>query len=216
LQDRIAWGANLVLVLLGYIGILVALSTLRKIERQTKFGEAAATAAAESAQAALIYAQAILHAERPWILITVQPSQSIENGFTVTATNRGRSPARIVATADETRIAKDETYLPGRPEYRHAEPSAPAVPIILLPGESTGIKSFCRDDVKGLSESAEGLKRLESWEEKIYIYGKVTYRDLDAPAGQQAHESNWCCWYIHGWQKSGLAMAGPPEYNLYT
>ena len=39
--------------------------------------ETAATAAAESAQAALLHAQAILHAERPWMLVTVAPSPSI-------------------------------------------------------------------------------------------------------------------------------------------
>ncbi len=50
LQERIAWGANVLLALLGYAGIMMALSTLKKIERQTKYGETAATAAAESAR----------------------------------------------------------------------------------------------------------------------------------------------------------------------
>jgi len=216
LQERIAWGANVLLALLGYAGIMLALSTLRKIERQTKYGEAAATAAGEAAQAALLHAQAILHAERPWILITVAPSPSIENGFNVIATNRGRSPARIVATADETRIAIDEEHLPGIPEYRTADPDIPPVSHILLPGEFTGIKSFSRDDVKGLCTSEEGLRRIENWEERIFLYGKVHYEDLTAPAGQQTHETAWCCRYIHGRQKSGLVIAGTEEYNLHT
>ncbi len=216
LQNRIAWGANLVLVILGYAGILLAVSLLRKIERQTKYGEAAATAAAESAQAALLHAQAILNAERPWILVTVEPSKSVDSGFTISATNRGRSPARIIAILDETRIAEDEAHLPEIPEYKDAEPNPSAAPMILLPGESAGIKLFCRQDVSGICESTERIQRVKTWEEKIYLYGKVLYRDLAAPSNQQPHETDWCCWYIHGRQNSGMVMAGPPEYNLHT
>jgi len=216
LHDRIAWAANLVLVILGYAGILLAISTLKKIERQTKVGEAAAEAAAESAQAALLHAQAMIHAERPWLLVTVEPSRSIENGFTVMATNRGRSPARIIAMAEQVRIAIDEAHLPDTPEYKSGEPGAPRVPVILLPGESTGIKSFCRDDLKGLCNSEETFKRIKDWEEKVYLYGKLVYRDLIAPPDEQIHETAWCCWYIHGLQKSGLVIAGPPSYNLHT
>jgi len=46
---------------------------------------------ARGCEAALLQAKAIVQAERPWILIHVAPSPTIENGFTVIATNRGRS-----------------------------------------------------------------------------------------------------------------------------
>ena len=92
-QDRIAWGANVLLALLGYAGIMLGIQTLKKIERQSKYSESAAEiaaksaeAAAKSAEAALLHAQAIINAERPWVLITLVPSRSIENGFTVIAT----------------------------------------------------------------------------------------------------------------------------------
>jgi len=216
LHEQIAWAANLVLVLLGYVGIMMAVSLLKKIARQTAYTEAAADAAATSAHAALLSAQAVLHSERPWILITVEPSRSIENSFTVMATNRGRTPARIIETTDRNKIVIDEKRLPATPEYRHMERSAPFTPIILLPGEFTAIKPFSRDDVKGLCDSEERFKRIETWEEKAFLYGKVLYRDLISPADSPAHETNWCCWYIHGRQNSGLVIAGPPEYNSHT
>jgi hypothetical protein len=216
LQDRILWAANILLALLAYAGIMMAVSTLKKIERQTKYGEIAATAAADSAQAALLHAQAIPHAERPWVLVTVTPSPSIENGFNIVATNRGRSPARVVAMADETKITVNEAHLPGIPEFRPEDPEMPSVSLILLPGESNTIKSFCRDDVKGLCESGEKLQRIENWEERIFLYGKVVYKDLMAPPDDQSHQTGWCCRYIHGRQKSGLVMAGTQEYNLHT
>jgi hypothetical protein len=216
LQDRILWGAYVLLALLGYAGIMLALSTLRKIERQTRTGEATAAAAAESAQAALLHAQFILHSERPWVLISVVPSPTIENGFNVTATNRGRGPARIVKTADETRIAMDEAHLPGIPEFGPEDRDVPPFSVILLSGEQTVIKSFCRDNVKGFCESEERLRRIENWEERIFIYGKIVYRDLMEPIDQPAHETIWCFRYIHGRQKSGLVMAGTQEYNMHT
>lgn len=215
-QERVAWGANILLAFVGYAGVMLVYILLKKIERQTAFGEVAAEAAAKSAHAALLNAQAVINCERPWILITVEPSRSTENSFTVMATNRGRTPAIITATADRTRIAVDERHLPGTPEYRREEAKAPQVPIILVPGESTAIKSFCRDEVKALCDSEERFKRIETWEEKVYLYGRVVYSDLISTPEDQVHETNWCCWYIHGRQNSGLVIAGLPEYNSHT
>ena len=215
-REQITWVANLVLVILGYVGILMALSLLKKIDRQTGYAEIAAEAAAASSQAALLNAQAILNAERSWILISVEPSPSAENKFTVMATNRGRTPAKIIDTAERIRLAIGEEHLPSAPEYTDEKRVGPYTPIILLPGESTAIKLFCRNDAKGLCDSEERFRRIETWEEKIYLYGKVIYRDLTAPTDSLAHETNWCCWYIHGRQNSGLVISGPPEYNTHT
>jgi len=216
LRDRIAWGANLMLAIVGYAGIMMALSLLKKIERQTRSAEAAAASAVKSAEAALLNAQAMVDSGRPWVLVTVNPSPDAENSFTVMATNRGRSPARIVGTAEQIMFAIDETHLPKTPEFENDVASFPLVPIILLPGESAEIKPFCRDDLNGICDSEERLRRVENWEEKVYIYGKIVYRDLNAPTDKQIHETAWCCWYIHGRQKSGLVFAGPPEYNSHT
>jgi hypothetical protein len=216
LHDKIAWAATVVLAVLGWGGILLALSLLKKIDRQTGYAETAAEAAAASAQAALLNAQALIHSERPWVLMTVEPSRTAENSFTVMATNRGRTPARIVATTNGNKIVIDEKRLPKIPEYKEQKTDTPVTPIILLPGESTAIEPFSRADVRGLCDSEERFRRIETWEERVFLYGKVTYRDLIAPADSQMHETNWCCWYIHGRQNSGLVIAGPPEYNSHT
>jgi hypothetical protein len=216
LHDRIAWAAYLALAIVGYIGIMLAVSTLKKIERQTAAAEIVAAAAQETAQAALLNAQAIVNSERPWILVAVEPSLGIENSFRLTATNRGRSPGTIVANLDQIKIAVDEASLPATPEYKIGEPSAPFVPIILIPGEFTVIKTFSRDGVRGLCASEESFQRIENWEEKVFIYGKITYKDLIAPPGKELHETSWCFWYIHGSKKSGLVIAGPPDYNAHT
>ena len=186
------------------------------LSRQPKLPQRVLKQHVKSAEAALLHAQAIINAERPWVLITIVPSRSIENGFTVIATNRGRGPAQVVAASEETRIAIDETHLPSLPEFKSEDAETPFVSIILLPGEFMNLKSFCRDDVKALCGSDEAFRRIENWEERIFLYGKVTYRDLAAPTDRPPHETGWCCRYIHGRQKSGLVMAGSHEYNVHT
>ncbi|MGA9063621.1 MAG: hypothetical protein WB341_18405, partial [Terracidiphilus sp.] len=215
LQERISWAANLVLVLIAYVGIMLALSLLRKIERQTRYGETAAQAAADSAKAALMFAEAQAQAQRPWIVVSVETEPGPDNTFTVVATNRGRSPTRIITLVDDIVIVPDETDLPPVPAFK-SEPHPPRVPVILLPGEATGLKLFLRDDVKAVCPTAVDLRRLEAWEQKIFLYGNVTYVDIRAPEGKQPFETAWCCWYIHGHQKSGMIVAGPLEYNRHT
>ncbi len=219
LQERIAWTASLLLTIVAYVGIILALSALRKIERQTRYGETAAQAAADSANAVLLLAQTQAETqkrvERPWILVAAEPAPGVPNSFTIVATNRGRGPARIVALNEEVTTAADESQLPAAPTYT-SEPRTPVVPMILLPGESTAVKSFRRDDVRLICDTEEHLRRVEEWEEKIYFYGVVAYRDLRSPDEKQVYETSWCCWYIHGRQKSGMVMAGPPEYNRHS
>jgi hypothetical protein len=215
-QDRIAWGANIVLVILGYVGVFLGLNLLKKIDRQTQYAETAAQSAALSAQAAVLHAQAIVRSERPWILITVEPSGRSENRFVVMATNRGRGPARILSSIEKITTEIDQTSLPDEPVLEDAEPNPSLASVILLPGESTGIKSFGRDDVAEFCETEEKLKRIEKWEEVILLYGKIVYEDLVDLGNEETCETLWCCWYIHGRQNSGMVMAGPPAYNRHT
>ncbi len=213
-HDRVLWGANIILVVLGYTGVMLALRTLKNIQRQTEFGVAAAQAALQCANAALESSQAIVDSGRPWIVISVEPFLTVENGFKVMATNRGRTPAKIVAKEDCAKIASDETQLPQRPDYSAGKSSTPFEPIILLPGESAGIRPFRRADVRLLCASDEEFKRIEKWEQKLFIYGRVTYRDLISPLDQPDHETAWCCWYAYS-EKDALIIAGPPEYNKH-
>jgi hypothetical protein len=214
-QDRITWVANLVLVLYAIAGVTLALSLLHKIERQGRYAEAAAQAAADSAKAVLVYAQSQAEADRPWVVVSTEAVPGAPDKFNIVATNRGRSPARIVSLVDEIASAGDDSKLPPTPVYIN-EPQPPSGSSILLPGESMGIKSFSREEVNSVCETPEHLQLVESWVEKIYLYGNLAYLDLRSPDGTKSHETSWCCWYIHGRQKSGMVMAGPPAYNRHT
>ena len=215
-QDRIGWAANVLLALMAYVAIVMALSLLRKIERQSRYAEAAAEAAAQSAKTVLQYAEAHARAERPWILVTAEPAPGTPDAFNVVATNRGRGPAKIVSLDEGITTAKDDGDLPADPIYKAAESRAPLSSMILLPGESTVIRSFRRDDVQSVCTTQEQLHRVETWEDKIYLYGKVTYIDLQSPDEKLTYDSAWCCWYIHGRQKSGLVPTGLAPYNRHS
>jgi hypothetical protein len=215
-QDRIRWAAEIVLAILAYVGIMLAVAALRKIERQTRYTEAAAEAAAESAKAALEYAQSHARSERPWVLVSAEPAPGAQDAFTVVASNRGRGPAKILTLMEGVAIAKDEMSLPSDPTYKEPESNPQLASMILLPGESIGIKSFRRDEVVNVCKTPDQLQRVENWDEKIYLYGKVAYIDLQAPDEKQTFETAWCCWYIHGRQRSGLVMAGKPPINQHS
>ena len=214
-HDKILWGAELVLVVLGYTGVVLALRTLKNIQRQTEFGVQAAQAALQCANASLESSQAIVDSGRPWIVVTVEPFLTVEHGFKVMATNRGRTPARIMAKNDCVKVVQDETKLPQAPDYESGKSATPFEPIILLPGESAGIRPFRRSDVRSHCASEDQFRRLERWEEKLFVYGRVVYRDLISPMDQPNHETDWCCWYVYG-DKDALVIAGPPEYNKHN
>lgn len=214
-HDRVLWGALIVLVILGYIAVLLSLRILKNIQRQTEFGVSAAQAALQCANAALESSQAIVDSGRPWIVVTIEPFLTVEHGFKVMATNRGRTPARIMAKADCVKIAQDETKLPATPDYESGKTATPFEPIILLPGESAGIRPFRRSDVRSHCASEEQFRKIEKWEEKLFLYGRVVYRDLISPLDQPNHETDWCCWYVYS-DKDALVIAGPPEYNKHN
>jgi hypothetical protein len=201
---------------MAYVGVMLALSTLRKIERQTRYAEAAAQAAADSAKSALTFVEAHARAERPWVLVTAEPAPGQPDVFTVVVTNRGHGPARVIGLAESVTTAKDEEQLPAQPDYKESDAQAPPANMILLPGESLAIRTFRREDVSAVCETPEQLRRVENWEERIYIFGKVTYVDLQAVDEKTRFETAWCCWYIHGRQKSGMVIAGKAPYNQHT
>ncbi|HEU5350748.1 MAG TPA: hypothetical protein VFU55_04070 [Terracidiphilus sp.] len=214
-HDRVLWGAYLVLAVVGYVGILLALRALKRIERHVEVGAATAQAALDASDAVLAQSQAIQQAERPWILVTIEPFLTMENSFKVMATNKGKTPARIVGTVDLVGVAPDETHLPETPVFENEEPGTLLEPVILLPGESLGIRRFSRSEVKQVCKTREELERIELWEDKIFIFGRVSYRDMLEVPDKKLYQTDWCCRYIHGEKDSALVVSGPPKYNKH-
>jgi hypothetical protein len=215
-RQQVTWGATIVLAVLGYVGIMLALRTLKSIDQHLQAGTSTTQAAMDSANAALALAQAIASSERPWIVVTVEPFLTMENSFKVMASNRGRSPARIVSSLDQVRITVDEKNLPAEPEFEKVEAGDEPEPIVLLPGEATGIWALNRTDLGTICKTPETLKRVERWQDTLFLYGRIQYMELTAIGDKAMHETFWCCRYIHGEKNSALVMAGSPSYNKHT
>ncbi|HUB30981.1 MAG TPA: hypothetical protein VL967_14835 [Terracidiphilus sp.] len=215
-HDRVAWGAGVVLAVLAYVGILLALRTLKNIDSHLVAVNSTSQAAMDSANAALALAQAIANSERPWIVVTVEPFLTMENSFKVMASNRGRSPARIISSLDQVKVASDETKLPKTPEFEAIAPGDEPEPIVLLPGEATGIWALNREDLPSICQTPEVLKEVERWQQTLFLYGRIQYLELASVSDSKMHETFWCCRYIHGEKNSALVMAGPPEYNKHS
>ena len=215
-RQQVTWGASIVLAVLGYVGIMLALRTLRSIDKHLVAGSSTTQAAMDSANAALALAQAIASSERPWIVVTVEPFLTMENSFKVMASNRGRSPARIVSAVDKVAIVEDEKSLPETPEFERIEAGEEPEPIVLLPGEATGIWALNRSDLGSICGNPEVLKRVERWQETLFLCGRIQYMELTAIGEKAMHETYWCCRYIHGEKSSALVMAGSPAYNKHT
>lgn len=215
-HERVAWAASIVLAVLGYVGIMLALRALGAIKRSNEASLETARAALAATDAMLSQTKALLEFERPWILIHVEPSLTTDNSFKVMASNRGRRPARITHLADQVHVVPDEGELPTTPELDTVEAQEQEEPLILLPGESTAIARFNRKDVAQICKTEDQLRRVASWQEVIYLIGRITYRDISsASASAASYQTDWCCRYIHGETKSALIVGGPQGYNRH-
>ncbi|MDE3162550.1 MAG: hypothetical protein KGL64_04765 [Acidobacteriota bacterium] len=215
-HERVAWAASIVLAVLGYVGILLALRTLGAIRRSNEASLETARAALTASESMLSQTKALLEFERPWILVHVEASLTAENSFMVTASNRGRRPARITQLIDQVNMVPADAELPPNPEFDATETPDQEEPTILLPGESTVIARFHRKDIAQICKTESQLQRVASWKEVIYLLGRVTYLDISpASADASPYQTDWCCRYIHGETKSALIIGGPQAYNRH-
>lgn len=128
--DWLVFGCSVVLALIGIGGVIVAVVTLRKIERQTKATEDAATAAR-------LNAQSLITSERPWLVGHFTQNGSVEfwestpMKFLCEIKNEGKTPAILIDAAARAVFNTDGVPLPDEPDYGHADPLNQRM---LLPG----------------------------------------------------------------------------------
>jgi hypothetical protein len=143
----------------------------------------------KAAEAALLNAQAVINAERPWMLVSVKPSQGQMGGFDVRVRNRGRTPAIVIEARMGCVAAKSVSDL-----------SLPAVfPIdnpvknkVVIPGSTAHIMRFDESLFKAILK--DKLPRSRS-ARQIFVHGKVLYCSLANPNKSVVHETRWICEY---------------------
>ncbi len=166
--DKAAFWINVVLAVIGICGIVAAVLTIRKLERQTKATE-------DSAKAALLNAQALITSERPWLLISIESyGVSLEDEtplspvYIVKARNQGRTPAELIEGHCSCKLQSAYGFTPSDDMF---DPFYAPNENLTVAGAEFLIRKFVPDAI--VSE-----KDMEGMEPKmLYVYGKLLYWD---------------------------------------
>jgi hypothetical protein len=215
-NQRIELIINLALLVLVYIGLMIAVRTIAKARRRLQGTEAIVQSLTESASSVLARVEAMMAQERSWLTTKVESSLRSGNGFSIIAQNCGRCPAEIVTLADRIGILANESCLPEIPEYTQHGIREFSAPLTLVPGESKVLQTFSGTDLDWICGSAESRRRIESEQDHLFVYGRVRYRDVIAVGDSRDHETNWCHEYTYDGSRWGLIAAGSAEYNKRT
>jgi hypothetical protein len=206
--EKVAWVANLLLVVVGIGGVIIGVVTLIKIERQTKAGE-------DAAEAALLSARALINSERPWILITIEPFKGNQDVFAITAKNCGRTPARLLSYSTPLySLIPSGSALPKEPQYGNLIALIDA--LILLTGETREFEIVSEDAIKEVCEDEETYGRVWMGTDSLYVFGKIYYQDLLDSTPAAIHVTGWCCQYLPAMPTDRLILHGPTGYNRHT
>ena len=198
--DKLGLAFTGVLALVGIVGIIVAICTLKIIERQT-------TATGTAANAALRNAQAVINAERPWIVVNVQENSESKQVFTFRIVNKGRTPAKFISgTYDHIFADSMDTLaemIPQTPVYK-------GTPI--HPNNSLVIQ----DGYFDVDPPIIPMGIMSNPNQILFFYGQIVYDDVlgKTRPDPARHETRWCFYYAFG--GPGFTRNGPKEYEDYT
>ena len=168
-----------------------------------------------AAQGAFLNAQAVINAERPWLVMLVDPHQGQIGGFSVGARNKGRTPAMIVAAYMGFAAVDTISDLPKEPPYG---PGKLIEGRIVVAENAVWVSWFNRKTLK--SVLGKDFDKAAAHEKQIYVFGTTLYRDLLGPADTPPHETRWICLFelnsegdaIHNIEGIGVSDG----YDQYT
>jgi hypothetical protein len=206
--DYVSLGLGTLLFGVTFAGVWAAWRGLPEFKRQAK-------AAEDAAASALLNAQALINSERPWVLVTSAPHPEYPGVIVINAINKGRTPAVLIANSkDELVLYVEGNDLPQTPPERTTEPITPSV--ILLPDEATELAAITVNNVRLFCGSEAQYFRVKDWQDKIYYYGSLLYRDLLSVPESAPHETGWCFRYIPARDGDRLIEAGPNSYHRHS
>jgi hypothetical protein len=151
----------------------------------------------KAADAALLNAQALIEAERPWMV--VNPNQSPTGAFSFLATNVGRTPAKIESvTLDFTFDSyKDESrQKPNYATVKYADRN------FIQP--SAGFSLDITPHPIEIIRRARLTHNVELGNQYLIFDGRIRYRyafEVEEPS-RKLHETIWSCYF--DWQKKDL------------
>ncbi len=178
-------------VILGWpvgIGVCGLMLTFVAIADQAVQTRKAAEAGDKSANAALLSAQAAVNSERPWIVVSIRAIHGPSGGFKILARNKGRTPAFIVDSRMNYIVVQNMDALP--PAHYPFETLRRN--MLVLPDRNAFILWFDGGTVK---RGLKGIVPQFQDEGRVFICGRIRYRDLLSPESSILHETRWISLY---------------------
>ena len=195
------------------LAVIAAGFTLRVIYDQARYGRIAA-------EAALLNAQALINAERPWLMIQIdkedKPSRDDDRAYAVfhlKVFNYGKSPAHVscVRTREDYFLDPEKDPIVP-PDYGKAVGAQNFIgPNI----DSNGFWTVDPNDDfsvmnRGISAGNAGVPPEDM---KLVVWGLIEYGD---GVSAKTYETAFCYRYRRTPTEIKLVMSGPKEYNRYT
>lgn len=211
--------SNWALVIVGIWAAWIATGTLKDLKEQTVAAKNSADAAKKSADAAFLNAQAVIDAERPWIIVSLlRDKRNDRFWLTFRASNEGRSPAVILRCFAQYAFTNDPESLPVPPKYGIELPNQ--VPLLVpnvghdLSGPFINLYDYAFDDV--MSADRERARAIQNGTNHLVFWFKITYTTpLALEAKISPYETRYCCEYTPNVGEY-LKIVGPEEYRGYS
>ena len=188
----------------GFIGIAILVI-------QSRILKTSADAAKDAAKVAQLSAQAVINAERPWLVISVEKREP--NHFFFNVSPRGRTPAKIISNYAKFTATNYNESPPSPPNY--GLETVLAYPPLVMPNDAPfPVYDFPVSAISGNNQPF--WEEIISLKKQLYFLGKIVYEDVlakNSDGTPAIHETRWCYVYYTG---GFVTKGGPPEYNGYT
>jgi hypothetical protein len=165
------------------------------------------------AKAASLNAQAVINAERPWLVVATFFDKDRPELRRFGCRNHGNTPAKIESVSAQISFVDRPDNLPVPPSYS----TFVAMPDLTL---------IINADSFPIGQGVNPMSVIQGTEHELLVlgsreflayFGNVVYRDTLYPESstEGLHETRWCFVYQPGGDKMFL-RSGPAEYNRYT
>jgi hypothetical protein len=197
--DKAAVWINGILAIIGVVGIIAAYITLSKVGRQIKVAEAAT--------------QAMIRAERAWIVISVE--SPAPNQFNFIATNVGRTPANVKSIWSSRIISKRGDQMEVPSDEKTGESLLDTPPCLIPPTASQIVLRCNMDDLEKQGAFGRNVIFAQGFVH-LWFYGRIVYSDILQPEVSPLHETKWLYWHIP--IQGAIPFPDPmrPQHNTYT
>ena len=182
------------------------------IKGQTAILKESVAATEKSAEAARLNAQAVINAERAWIVVSVESPAA--NQFIFKATNVGKTAARIISIWADMAIVERGKEFQVADGYDKGESLVSTPPCLLPP---TGYCTALWNNTEELSRnSPEVWSRYERGFSTMFSYGRIVYFDTVETEPRTPHETKWLYWHFPIEGALPIPYHLRPEYNSST